>query len=172
MFESRVKGILPNRSVNPNIIINEPQDEEEIEIGLGIKSVTGKDARVYSDRVIQDLSKLTNPNAALEPNTSIDGLDISAISLVNASGLVNFSANMKQIAVFNPTLRIIKIAFSGNLSTNVYDFIVNPNKLVVFPPINFDFVSWLQETYTAGSVNPTLIAYKCGILAPSVSSIT
>lgn len=148
------------------------QKEAVIEEGLGIPSVTGKDAVLRSDRVLQDLSALQKPNAVLEPNGNLNPLDISAISLVNASGYANYSSNMKQIAVFNPTTRIIKIALDGNIGTNAYIFIVNANKLAILPPINFDIVNWLQETFVSGSINPMLIAYSKGDLAPSISSIT
>lgn len=148
------------------------QKEAVIEEGLGIPSVTGKEAVQNSDRILQDLSALQKPNALIQPNGNLSPLEISAINLVSASGYANYASNMKQLAVFNPTTRIIKIALDGNIGTSAYVFIVNANKLAVLPPINFDVVNWLQETYTASSINPLLIAYSRGDLAPSVSSIT
>jgi hypothetical protein len=132
--------------------------------------VRGEGTPFTGSHRVNDLSDNVNPMALLRaiPNKSIN---IQFTPLVNSSGIINYASAMKQFAVFNPTTRVIKIGLSW-VTTNDYIWIINANKMVVLPPVNFNVLSYLQETFTAQSVVPTLYAYDCWELSPSVSSIT
>jgi hypothetical protein len=98
-------------------------------------------------------------------------LPIVVDKLINVSGRINYTGMMVQLAIYNPTARIIKIGLNNAL-TDEYEYIINAQKLVVLPPFKFNSIYYLQETYTAGRINPTLYAYNCIMLTPVVNTIT
>jgi hypothetical protein len=101
-----------------------------------------------------------------------EGLFVIVRSLVNETFTEDFSVNLRQFIVYNPTSRVIKVSYNTRVSTDDYDFIINATKMFVSPPVNFSTISVLQETFSAARLVPKLYVYKKCYWSPSVYSLT
>lgn len=132
--------------------------ESELTTPKKISSVIDLSDNIAKKSSISDSYKVTNVSPQLKFLTSE-----AKINLV-------YENPMKQLAIYNGTLRTIKISL-GDVTTDSYLFLVNANKMAVLPPFNFDRLYLLQEGTITGSIMPCVFAYTEGNIAPNISSI-
>lgn len=91
--------------------------------------------------------------------------------LNSASGVLDSDNACFQFVVYNPTTLVIKLS-QFNVLTDGYEFIVNANKCLVSPPLNFTQLNYIIDGFVPGRIRPTVYFYDRWIGSPGVSSIT
>lgn len=92
--------------------------------------------------------------------------------MMSAEGTFNFDVNQEQFSVQNSSTFVIKIALDRAADTTHYDIVIPALTLYVSPPFTFKSLGWVIDSYAVTTVNPFLIAYQDGRLAPGYHSIS
>lgn len=130
-------------------------------VGTGRDNTLGlvKQSDVSDDKINGDVTRFGNAGRGLD----IELIQIAPTAVNGVTGQIgkkDFAGIMKQLGFFNPTACMIKIAYNRNVLTDDYDVICNANKTGIFPPMNFDYITYLVETPSNGFIKPSIYAYS------------
>lgn len=120
----------------------------------------------------KDLSSEINPQANLKLPNNNNSIPNTRETIVMQQQNFYYSDERKQLSIYNQTAKVIKVKIGSPATTSNYDFIVNAQKLVVFPPFNFDAIGIWQDTFTNSDINPVLFTYNDDNISPCVNAIT
>jgi len=136
--------------------------EYKVSDGLDNAADENKDAgkRSKVTNLTQDVDVAKKLNSAdYKSSDNVVDNDILRLSQDKASGVIDYSSNKTQLAIYNPTTTVIKLGVD-RVDANSYMFTVKANQMVILPPMNFSKIYYLQETIQTGIyVTPIVYAY-------------